>query len=215
MVRYAYIEDLTVALTTLQLFVTASIYSQCHLFVSRPFRWQPLQRVLIRAPNCPANAPKTAIGASIPHSNSFDPFSFEPAFWVEFFGHASNPNNLTFNILEQIHEHGGNTLIRPGGITMDSMVFDPNGGDVVRSMANNSQTRIHTGKSWTSFPNGTRFVSTLNFRKRKLEIWQYIPAGQSCVSGTRQRTYKLRWNDSTSAYVSVWGKNTHLASTPL
>jgi hypothetical protein len=66
--------------------------------------------------------PRTAENASIPHAKSFASFSFEPAFWVEFFGNASDPNALTFGLLDLIVEHGGNPIIRPGGITMDSMV---------------------------------------------------------------------------------------------
>jgi hypothetical protein len=69
--------------------------------------------------------PQTAENASIPHANSFASFSFEPAFWVEFFGNASDPNALTFGLLDLIVEHGGNPIIRPGGITMDSMVGIP------------------------------------------------------------------------------------------
>lgn len=70
--------------------------------------------------------PETAENASIPHANSFASFSFEPAFWVEFFGNASNPNALTFGLLDLIVEHGGRPIIRPGGITMDSMVRGSN-----------------------------------------------------------------------------------------
>lgn len=69
--------------------------------------------------------PRTAENASIPHANSFASFSFEPAFWVEFFGNASDPNPLTFGLLDLIVEHGGRPIIRPGGITMDSMVGNP------------------------------------------------------------------------------------------
>jgi hypothetical protein len=68
--------------------------------------------------------PRTAQNASVPHANSFASFSFEPAFWVEFFGNASNPNALTFGLLDLIVEHGGSPIIRPGGITMDSMVSE-------------------------------------------------------------------------------------------
>jgi len=71
---------------------------------------------------CNLSIPQTAENASVPHVNSFASFSFEPAFWVEFFGNASNPNALTFGLLDLIVEHGGRPIIRPGGITMDSMV---------------------------------------------------------------------------------------------
>lgn len=72
--------------------------------------------------HCELSIPKTAENASIPHSNSFASFSFEPAFWVEFFGNASEPNALTFGLIDLIVKHGGKPIIRPGGITMDSMV---------------------------------------------------------------------------------------------
>lgn len=69
--------------------------------------------------------PKTAFNASIPHTNSFGSFSFDPAFWVDFFGNASDPNPLTFALFDRIVEHGGQPIVRPGGITMDSMVPRP------------------------------------------------------------------------------------------
>lgn len=71
---------------------------------------------------CELSIPPNAANASIPHSNSFASFSFEPAFWVEFFGNASTPNALTFGLIDLIVKHGGRPVIRPGGITMDSMV---------------------------------------------------------------------------------------------
>jgi len=82
--------------------------------------------------------PRTAENASIPHANSFASFSFEPAFWVEFFGNASSPNALTFGLLDLIVEHGGSPIIRPGGITMDSMVSNPvsNGTGTILIWAN-------------------------------------------------------------------------------
>lgn len=55
--------------------------------------------------------PKTALGASIEHDPSFASFSFEPAFWVEFFGNSSTPNNLAFNLLNRIVDHGGQPTV--------------------------------------------------------------------------------------------------------
>jgi hypothetical protein len=40
------------------------------------------------------NISSTALGASIEHTPAFLSFSFEPAFWVEFFGNASQPDEL-------------------------------------------------------------------------------------------------------------------------
>jgi hypothetical protein len=176
------------------------------------------------------NVPKTAAGASIPHSNFFASFSFEPAFWVEFFGNASNPNNLTLTVLRRIHEHGGNPLIRPGGITMDSMVFDPKGGDVVRTTSPEGgvwRTTVGPGyyKSWDNFPNGTRFVSTLNFGNESLDIAKdlavasltYQPDKVAYLElGNEPTNYdESRWNDSTAAYVAEWKKYTSAIDTAL
>jgi hypothetical protein len=55
--------------------------------------------------------PKTALGASIEHDPSFASFSFEPAFWVEFFGNSSTPNQLAFNLLNRIVDHGGQPTV--------------------------------------------------------------------------------------------------------
>jgi hypothetical protein len=174
--------------------------------------------------------PKSAAGASIPHSRSFASFSFEPAFWVEFFGNASNPNNLTLSALSRIHEHGGNPLIRPGGITMDSMVFDPNGGDVVRTTSPEGgvwRTTVGPGyyKSWNNFPNGTQFVSTLNFGNESLYIARdlavasvtYQPDKVAYLElGNEPTNYgESRWNDSTAAYVAEWKQYTSVIDTAL
>lgn len=55
--------------------------------------------------------PQTALSASIEHDPSFASFSFEPAFWVEFFGNTSTPNKLAFNLLNRIVDHGGQPTV--------------------------------------------------------------------------------------------------------
>lgn len=119
--------------------------------------------------------PKSAAGASIEHSPSYSSFSFEPAFWVEFFGNSSHPNNFTFNALSTLVEHGARPNIRPGGITMDSMIFDPTADDPVRTTSPSGGVyRTTVGpayyESWSNFPKDTRFVSTLNFGNNSLAI---------------------------------------------
>ncbi|KAI2481171.1 Glycoside hydrolase family 79 protein [Pyrenophora tritici-repentis] len=169
------------------------------------------------------SVPGTAVGASIPHGNSFASFSFEPAFWVDFFGNASNPNALTFSVLKRIHEHGGNPVIRPGGITMDSMIFDPKVVDVVRTTSPKGavyRTTVGPGyyKSWDNFPKGTKFISTLNFGNESLTISKglavasltYQPDKVNYLElGNEPTNYvKSRWNDSTASYVKQWKEYT-------
>ncbi|EFQ29638.1 glycoside hydrolase family 79 protein [Colletotrichum graminicola] len=169
------------------------------------------------------DVPLNADGASIPHANSFASFSFEPAFWVEFFGNASTPNNLTFTLLNRIHEHGGHPVIRPGGITMDSMIFDPEGGDPVRTTSPGGGVwRTTVGPdyyhSWDNFPNGTKFISTLNFGNESLDIAKGLAVASVTYQGDKIAYYELgneptnyersRWNFSTDAYVHEWKEYT-------
>lgn len=164
--------------------------------------------------------PGSASGASIAHDPSFGSFSFEPAFWVEFFGNLSTPNPLVFRLLDRIHEHGGRPIIRPGGITMDSMIFDPAASDPIRTTnPSGGVYRTTVGpayyQSWANFPSGTKFVSTLNFGNNSLPIArdlavasaQYAPADTLSLFelGNEPTNYPTsRWNRSTEAYVSQW-----------
>ncbi|GAB1738351.1 hypothetical protein NU219Hw_g3162t1 [Hortaea werneckii] len=163
--------------------------------------------------------PETASGASIAHSNSFASFSIDPAFWVEFFGNASNPNELTFRLLNLITEHGGQPIIRPGGITMDSMIFDPSAGDPVRTTSPDGgiyRTTVGPAyyESWSNFPNGTKFVSTLNFGNNSYEIARDMAVASVKYQPNLVEYFELgneptnydeaRWNDSTAAYVAQW-----------
>ncbi|KAJ0162386.1 Beta-glucuronidase [Colletotrichum tanaceti] len=165
------------------------------------------------------SVPRSAHGASIPHTNSFASFSFEPAFWVEFFGNASAPNKLTFGLLNRIHEHGGHPVIRPGGITMDSMVFDPDGGDPVRTTSPEGGVwRTTVGpdyyRSWDNFPEDTRFISTLNFGNESLDMARDLAVASATYQGDKIAYYELgneptnyeqsRWEFSTEAYVRQW-----------
>ncbi|THX06108.1 hypothetical protein D6D17_05004 [Aureobasidium pullulans] len=164
--------------------------------------------------------PKTASGASIEHDPSFASFSFEPAFWVEFFGNSSSPNQLAFNLLNRIVDHGGQPTIRPGGITMDSMIFDPAGADPVRTTnPKGGVYRTTVGpayyESWSNFPEGTKFVSTLNFGNNSLDIARDMAvasvryASNDSISffelGNEPTNYpSSRWKNSTAAYVQQW-----------
>ncbi|KAF2720165.1 glycoside hydrolase family 79 protein [Polychaeton citri CBS 116435] len=158
-------------------------------------------------------------GASIPHSNSFSSFSFEPAFWVEFFGNASAPNELAFSLLGLLVEHGSRPIVRPGGITMDSMIFDASAGDPVRTTdAEGGVYRTTFGpafyQSWNNFPASTRFVSTLNFGNDSLDIARDLAVASVKYQSGKVSYFELgneptnypseRWDNSTDAYVAQW-----------
>lgn len=163
--------------------------------------------------------PNSAQGASIRHSTSFSSFSFEPAFWVEFFGNASEPNELTFQLLSHIIERGGQPTIRPGGITMDSMIFDPSAGDPVRTTSEEGGVyRTTVGpayyESWSNFPVNMKFVSTMNFGNDSLDIARDMAAASVIYQQDRISYFELgneptnypsdRWDNSTEAYLQQW-----------
>ncbi|KAF2227320.1 glycoside hydrolase family 79 protein [Elsinoe ampelina] len=173
----------------------------------------------VQARSAPAVLPlASSTGASIPHSPSFNSFSFEPAFWVEFFGNLTSPNPLVFRLLDTIHAHGGRPIIRPGGITMDSMIFSPSAGSPVRTTnANGGVYRTTVGpayyQSWANFPKGTQFVSTLNFGNNSLDIARDLAVASVKYSdsvplfelGNEPTNYaRARWNANTTNYVNQW-----------
>lgn len=165
--------------------------------------------------------PQNAQGASIPHSTSFVSFSMEPAFWVEFWGDADKPNKFMFDIFKEIIAHGAQPHIRPGGETMDSMIFSPTAGNPVRTTSPNGgiyRTTVGPAyyKSWSNFPNGTKFTSTLNFGNDSLPIAlnmavasvKYQPDLVEFLElGNEPNEYGSaysRWDDQTIEYVRQW-----------
>ncbi|KAN0062510.1 hypothetical protein ACQY0O_005041 [Thecaphora frezii] len=154
------------------------------------------------------------------HSRSFTSFSFEPAFWTEFFGEPESPNKLTLSLLARLTERGAQPIIRPGGITMDSMIYDPKAKrSVVRTTSATGgvyRTTIGPGfyRSWDNFPAGTGFVSTLNFGNNSYQVARDLAAASYKLQGGKIRHFELgneptnyptaRWHRSTAAYVAQW-----------
>ncbi|KAJ3541583.1 hypothetical protein NM208_g4537 [Fusarium decemcellulare] len=165
------------------------------------------------------DVPKSLSGASIEHSPSFSSFSIEPAFFVEFVGTAGKPNELVFKLLSHLTDRGSQPIIRPGGIAMDSMIFDPNGGDLERTMGPNGEVyRTTVGpayyESWSNFPDGVSFISTLNFGNNSLDIARDLAVASAKYQGARVKYFELgnepnhfprsRWNYETEKYVAQW-----------
>ncbi|KAK3370387.1 hypothetical protein B0H63DRAFT_564562 [Podospora didyma] len=154
------------------------------------------------------------------HVPQFVSYSFEPAFWTEFFGEPDSPRNLTFTLLNHLHERGARPIIRAGGITMDSMIFDP---DVKLSAVRTEngkggiyRTTIGPSfyKQWENFPEGTTFVSTVNFGNNSVEIARGLALASYTLQKDKIAYYELgneptnyptsRWQKSTEAYVAQW-----------
>jgi len=164
---------------------------------------------------------KTRITAiSQRHVPQFVSFSFEPAFWTEFFGEPDAPRNLTFTLLNHLHARGARPIIRAGGITMDSMTYDANQKlSAVRTENGRGgiyRTTIGPAfyQQWNNFPPGTSFVSTLNFGNNSVEIASRLAAASHRLQSDKIVFYELgneptnypssRWRGSTAAYVADW-----------
>ncbi len=154
------------------------------------------------------------------HVPQFVSYSFEPAFWTEFFGEPGAPRNLTFSLFNHLHERGARPIIRAGGITMDSMIYDPNLTVSVQRTENGRggiyRTTIGPSfyKQWSNFPQGTTFVSTLNFGNNSVDIARGLAVASYELQRDKIVYYELgneptnypasRWQRSTEAYVRQW-----------
>lgn len=187
----------------------------------------PLAYALVAALAASAEDPKSYTLSRTPsspisqrHVPQFVSYSFEPAFWAEFFGEPDSPRNLTFTLLNHLHDRGARPIIRAGGITMDSMTFDAN--------QKLSAVRTENGKGgiyrttigpafyrqWSNFPKGTSFVSTLNFGNNSVDIAKGLAVASHQLKRDKIVYYELgneptnypssRWRGSTDAYVSQW-----------
>ncbi|KAK3352660.1 hypothetical protein B0T25DRAFT_606651, partial [Lasiosphaeria hispida] len=154
------------------------------------------------------------------HATSFVSYSFEPAFWTEFFGEPESPRALTFTLLKHLYDRGARPIIRAGGITMDSMIYDPSQklSAVRTENGKGGIYRVTIGpsfyKGWNNFPNGTAFVSTLNFGNNSVGIAKDLAVASHQLQGDKIIYYELgneptnypaaRWQRSTQAYVDQW-----------
>ncbi|KAK1752311.1 hypothetical protein QBC47DRAFT_306823 [Echria macrotheca] len=163
-------------------------------------------------------APASAISQR--HVPQFVSYSFEPAFWVEFFGEPDAPRNLTFTLLNHLHARGARPMIRTGGITMDSMVYSASQTQSVVRTENGKGGIYRTTvgpafyRQWNSFPEGTSFVSTLNFGNASVAIARDLAVASYRAQRDKIAYFELgneptnypssRWHGSTEAYVTEW-----------
>lgn len=106
--------------------------------------------------------------ASSPLSPSLASFSIETAFFEEFFGNHSSPNQLSLNLLQNLKDRAGVPAeIRIGGITADSTHWDPTQEAALFNFIDNSGALHNTTlgpafwKSVALLPQGTKITLTL------------------------------------------------------
>ncbi|KAF7374935.1 hypothetical protein MSAN_00379600 [Mycena sanguinolenta] len=126
-----------------------------------------------------ANAPETltlngpaslAFNASSPLNPALASFSIETAFFIEYLGNTSDPNTLTFNLLENLKSRTGTPAeIRIGGITADSTFWDPSLETAIFNFIEDETVLVNTtiGPAfWEAakalLPEGTKLTVTLD-----------------------------------------------------
>lgn len=112
--------------------------------------------------------------ASHPLNPALASFSIETAFFEEFFGNVSVPNQLSLNLLENIKSRTGvPPEIRIGGITADSTHWDPNQKVALSNFIDSTGALHNTTlgpQFWKSvglLPQGTKIIMTLVTQSHK------------------------------------------------
>ncbi|KAJ7252512.1 hypothetical protein C8J57DRAFT_1187577 [Mycena rebaudengoi] len=145
--------------------------------------------------------------------------SVDPAFWSEFWGNSSHPNHFSMQLLTNIAERTGvYPIIRPGGVTQDSSIFDAAAGDPKRTINETSGAIFRTTwgpdfyKSFSVFPAGTRFTIPLNFGNDSLDIaLDQAKAAIKYTGGWKTKIFALELGNEAGNYkatqrdLSTWG----------
>ncbi|KZT52421.1 glycoside hydrolase family 79 protein [Calocera cornea HHB12733] len=157
-------------------------------------------------------------------SPSFASFSIEFAFFPTFFGNTSAPNQLSLDLVQRITERAGAPpSFRPGGITVDSSIYDSSvaGLDLDESSTGGIyRTTYGPGylESLALLDNRTQFVFDLNFGNNSLDIalaeaqaaFQTVPSGQlwAFELGNEPDQYNSEQRDTSTwdaaTYTSEW-----------
>ncbi|KAJ6513306.1 glycoside hydrolase family 79 protein [Mycena sanguinolenta] len=145
-----------------------------------------------------ANAPETltlqgpatlAFNASSPLNPALASFSIETAFFIEYVGNTSDPNTLTFNLLENLRSRTGTAAeIRIGGITADSTFWNPSLDVALSNFVVNETVLVNTtiGPAFweaakTLLPQGTKLTVTLDLGS--FNFTGALAVAQSAVHG--------------------------------
>ncbi|KAJ7594707.1 hypothetical protein C8J56DRAFT_1012852 [Mycena floridula] len=145
--------------------------------------------------------------------------SIDPAFWVEFWGNNTHPNEFSMQMLKNIADRTGvYPIIRPGGVTQDSSVFMLHAGSPER--ISNNETGVIYRTSWgpdfyrgfSTFPEGTRFTIPLNFGNDTLDIaLDQAKAAVKYVKNWKDKIFALELGNEAGNYkatqrnLSTWG----------
>ncbi|KAK7037976.1 hypothetical protein R3P38DRAFT_2903724 [Favolaschia claudopus] len=170
----------------------------------------------------PSHPPLTA---SRPLSPALTSLSVDPAFWVEFWGNETHPNEFSMQMIKNVAQRTGEyPIIRPGGVTQDSSVFDRKAGSPTRTTDNTTGAIYRTTwgpefyRSFDAFPKGTRFIVPLNFGNDSFEIAEsQALAAVRYVEGWEDKIWGFELGNEAGNYkatqrnLSTWGPAAYVA----
>ncbi|KAI0028990.1 hypothetical protein K488DRAFT_57383 [Vararia minispora EC-137] len=150
------------------------------------------------------NASLPSIPSSPPENSSFSldralfSFSIEFAYLDSFTGNGSAPNELTRSLMAQLEQRTGvGPDVRPGGITIDSSIFNRNAPPLTLSMSSSGgiyRTTFGPGlyEFLNVFPNSTKFVASVNLGNATVSIARDEAAAWiEHISADRIRAFEL------------------------
>lgn len=159
--------------------------------------------VNVSLPAIPAKAPSTA---SQVLDRRLASFSIEFSYLPTFGGNKTHPNKLTGEIMNRLVERTGvGPDIRPGGITVDSSIFDPNAPALNLSLSPSQGIwRTTYGpayfESYLIFPNTSRFILDVNLGNDSVAIaQQQIEAGFKYLG--KDRIFSIQLGNEPDHYI--------------
>ncbi|EIW84073.1 glycoside hydrolase family 79 protein [Coniophora puteana RWD-64-598 SS2] len=131
--------------------------------------WLALTTLLSYATANANGPPSLPEWATPPLNPALASFSIELAYFTEYMGNQSAPNNLTQNVFDNLKQRTGvSPEVRIGGITADSAFWDPNLGEAVYNLLDSSGALVNTTlgpQFWDAvklLPDDTNIVLTLD-----------------------------------------------------
>ncbi|KAG8678207.1 hypothetical protein FRC08_017973, partial [Ceratobasidium sp. 394] len=171
----------------------------------------PLLSLGVAAASAATNVSLPAIPATPPANASqvldrrLASFSIEFSYLPTFGGNKTHPNLLTGEVMKRIVERTGlGPDIRPGGITVDSSIFDPSAPALNLTLsASQGIYRTTYGpayfESYLIFPNTSRFILDVNLGNNSIAIAQHqIEAGFKYLG--KDRIYSIQLGNEPDHY---------------
>ncbi|CDZ96269.1 Glycoside hydrolase, superfamily [Phaffia rhodozyma] len=181
----------------------------CHVFLTASLVNAATVISGLQAGSLPANASQLL-------SNRLIGFSIETAYVVDFLGTPASPNSLVLNLIGQVANRTGGISFRPGGITVDSSIYEPSLSEPLVRIESATggiyQTQYGPGffESMNLLPSSTEYIMDLNFGNDSWEIAK--DEAEAALSAMNGKIIALELGNEPDQYnaaqrtpISSWG----------